>query len=219
MVVRASFEDLVMTKTFTGADAWYLRESIVAAGLDRMRWSARTRWTGRILRASSRPGRTSGRRDRASITFAPSNRPPPSSIVTRLSMPRPCASQRSLEVRDEEFRAQTAGGQLAAAPLVHHVRGRLGHRAAGTRCNRAARVHAGRLDERSDDGCGPATPVTRQPARPPSTSVRRPSTRSLAIVVAGASSARPWSITSRSRTIRRWSELCRHERSRCVAAR
>ena len=34
MVVRASFEDLVMTKTFTGADAWYLRESIVAAGLD-----------------------------------------------------------------------------------------------------------------------------------------------------------------------------------------
>jgi nitronate monooxygenase len=34
MVVRASFEDLVMTKTFTGADAWYLRESIIAAGLD-----------------------------------------------------------------------------------------------------------------------------------------------------------------------------------------
>ncbi|MGL6223414.1 MAG: NAD(P)H-dependent flavin oxidoreductase, partial [Steroidobacteraceae bacterium] len=34
MVVRASFEDLVLTKTFTGADAWYLRESIVAAGLD-----------------------------------------------------------------------------------------------------------------------------------------------------------------------------------------
>ena len=32
MVVRASFEDLVMTKTFTGADAWYLRASIVAAG-------------------------------------------------------------------------------------------------------------------------------------------------------------------------------------------
>ena len=47
MVVRASFEDLVMTKTFTGADAWYLRESIVAAGLDpdalvgkdKMNWS------------------------------------------------------------------------------------------------------------------------------------------------------------------------------------
>jgi nitronate monooxygenase len=34
MVVRASLEDLVLTKTFTGADAWYLRESIVAAGLD-----------------------------------------------------------------------------------------------------------------------------------------------------------------------------------------
>jgi len=34
MVVRASFEDLVLTKTFTGADAWYLRESIVTAGLD-----------------------------------------------------------------------------------------------------------------------------------------------------------------------------------------
>jgi len=47
MVVRATFEDLVLTKTFTGADAWYLRESIVAAGLDpdalvgkeRMDWS------------------------------------------------------------------------------------------------------------------------------------------------------------------------------------
>ncbi len=47
MVVRASFEDLVLTKTFTGADAWYLRESIVTAGLDpdalvgkdRMDWS------------------------------------------------------------------------------------------------------------------------------------------------------------------------------------
>jgi nitronate monooxygenase len=34
MVVRASFDDLVLTRTFTGADAWYLRESIVAAGLD-----------------------------------------------------------------------------------------------------------------------------------------------------------------------------------------
>jgi nitronate monooxygenase len=34
MVVRASFEDLVLTRTFTGADAWYLRESIVGAGLD-----------------------------------------------------------------------------------------------------------------------------------------------------------------------------------------
>ncbi len=34
MVVRASLEDLVLTKTFSGADAWYLRESIVAAGLD-----------------------------------------------------------------------------------------------------------------------------------------------------------------------------------------
>ncbi len=34
MVVRASLEDLVLTKTFTGADAWYLCESIIAAGLD-----------------------------------------------------------------------------------------------------------------------------------------------------------------------------------------
>ena len=34
MVVRASLEELVMTKVFTGADAYYLRESIVAAGLD-----------------------------------------------------------------------------------------------------------------------------------------------------------------------------------------
>ena len=47
MVVRASFDDLVLTRTFTGADAWYLRESIVAAGLDpnalvgkdKMNWS------------------------------------------------------------------------------------------------------------------------------------------------------------------------------------
>lgn len=34
MVVRATFEDLVLTRTFTGADAWYLRESVIAAGLD-----------------------------------------------------------------------------------------------------------------------------------------------------------------------------------------
>lgn len=34
MVVRATLEDLVLTKALTGADAWYLRESIVAAGLD-----------------------------------------------------------------------------------------------------------------------------------------------------------------------------------------
>ena len=34
MVVRASLEDLVLTRTFSGADAYYLRESIVAAGLD-----------------------------------------------------------------------------------------------------------------------------------------------------------------------------------------
>lgn len=34
MVVRASLEDLVLTKVFTGAEAYYLRESIVAAGLD-----------------------------------------------------------------------------------------------------------------------------------------------------------------------------------------
>lgn len=34
MVVRASVEDLVLSRALTGADAWYLRESIVAAGLD-----------------------------------------------------------------------------------------------------------------------------------------------------------------------------------------
>lgn len=34
MVVRASLEELVLTKVFTGADAYYLRESIIAAGLD-----------------------------------------------------------------------------------------------------------------------------------------------------------------------------------------
>jgi len=32
--VRASIEDLVLSRALTGADAWYLRESIVAAGLD-----------------------------------------------------------------------------------------------------------------------------------------------------------------------------------------
>lgn len=34
MVVRASLKQLVLTKVFTGAEAYYLRESIVAAGLD-----------------------------------------------------------------------------------------------------------------------------------------------------------------------------------------
>jgi len=34
MVVRASLEELVLTKVFTGAEAYYLRESIVAVGLD-----------------------------------------------------------------------------------------------------------------------------------------------------------------------------------------
>lgn len=34
MVVDASLEDLVLTKVFTGAEAYYLRASIVAAGLD-----------------------------------------------------------------------------------------------------------------------------------------------------------------------------------------
>lgn len=34
MVVRATLEDLVLSRALTGADAWYLRESIVAAGLD-----------------------------------------------------------------------------------------------------------------------------------------------------------------------------------------
>jgi nitronate monooxygenase len=34
MVVRASLEDLVLSKALTGAEAYYLRESVVAAGLD-----------------------------------------------------------------------------------------------------------------------------------------------------------------------------------------
>jgi nitronate monooxygenase len=34
MVTRASLEDLVLTKVFSGAEAYYMRESIVAAGLD-----------------------------------------------------------------------------------------------------------------------------------------------------------------------------------------
>lgn len=34
MVVRATLEDLVLSRALTGADAYYLRESIVAAGLD-----------------------------------------------------------------------------------------------------------------------------------------------------------------------------------------
>lgn len=34
MVVDASFEDLILTNSFSGADAYYLRQSIVAAGLD-----------------------------------------------------------------------------------------------------------------------------------------------------------------------------------------
>jgi len=34
MVVRASLEDLVLSRALTGAEAYYLRESIVAAGLD-----------------------------------------------------------------------------------------------------------------------------------------------------------------------------------------
>jgi nitronate monooxygenase len=34
MVVRASLEDLVLSSALTGADAYYLRESVVAAGLD-----------------------------------------------------------------------------------------------------------------------------------------------------------------------------------------
>lgn len=34
MVVRASLDDLILSKALTGAEAYYLRESIVAAGLD-----------------------------------------------------------------------------------------------------------------------------------------------------------------------------------------
>jgi nitronate monooxygenase len=47
MVVRASVDDLVLSRALTGADAWYLRESIVAAGLDPDALSGKTRvdWT------------------------------------------------------------------------------------------------------------------------------------------------------------------------------
>ena len=34
MVVDANFQDLMLTNSFSGADAYYLRQSIVAAGLD-----------------------------------------------------------------------------------------------------------------------------------------------------------------------------------------
>ena len=34
MVTDAKFEDLMLTNSFSGADAYYLRQSIVAAGLD-----------------------------------------------------------------------------------------------------------------------------------------------------------------------------------------
>lgn len=42
MLVRASLEDLVLTSALTGADAYYLRESIVAAGLDPQNLSGKT---------------------------------------------------------------------------------------------------------------------------------------------------------------------------------
>jgi nitronate monooxygenase len=47
MVVRASLEDLVLSKALTGADAYYLRESIVAAGLDPDALTGKTKvdWT------------------------------------------------------------------------------------------------------------------------------------------------------------------------------
>ena len=47
MLVRASIEDLVLSRALTGADAWYLRESIVAAGLDpdALTGKSRVDWT------------------------------------------------------------------------------------------------------------------------------------------------------------------------------
>lgn len=47
MVVRASLEDLVLSKALTGAEAYYLRESIVAAGLDPEALTGKTKvdWT------------------------------------------------------------------------------------------------------------------------------------------------------------------------------
>jgi nitronate monooxygenase len=47
MVVRATVEDLVLSRALTGADAYYLRESIVAAGLDPDALSGKSRvdWT------------------------------------------------------------------------------------------------------------------------------------------------------------------------------
>lgn len=47
MLVRATLEDLVLTKALTGADAYYLRESIVAAGLDPDALTGKTKvdWT------------------------------------------------------------------------------------------------------------------------------------------------------------------------------
>jgi nitronate monooxygenase len=47
MVVRATVEDLVLSRALTGADAYYLRESIVAAGLDpdALTGKSRVDWT------------------------------------------------------------------------------------------------------------------------------------------------------------------------------
>lgn len=47
MVVRATLEDLVLSKALTGAEAYYLRESILAAGLDPEALTGKTRvdWT------------------------------------------------------------------------------------------------------------------------------------------------------------------------------
>jgi nitronate monooxygenase len=43
MLLRATLDDLVLTKALTGADAYYLRESIVAAGLDPEALTGKTR--------------------------------------------------------------------------------------------------------------------------------------------------------------------------------
>ena len=90
MVVRASFEDLVLTKTFTGCGC------LVPAREHRRRRSrpGRARRQGQdglvqLRRVSSRPGRTSGRRGRASITSTRSSRRRPSSTAMPLSTPTP----------------------------------------------------------------------------------------------------------------------------------
>ena len=60
MVVDAGADDLVLTRAFTGANAYYLRRSIERSGLDPDNLSGKTSMDWSQSGRSSRPGRTSG---------------------------------------------------------------------------------------------------------------------------------------------------------------